>query len=262
MIGAAGSASPACPSSPGDRGSPWSSARGRSAAFRAARRTAPRPSTFFFSLSAAICCSSASCSSTSARIAGSRESTVSAPSARPVPRNSAAASRPSPPSSSVACSVSSSPFCWNACDDLRLRVLERLARPTRGRCDRDRRPASLKASTKNSGNCVSLRSPPVLVAVTTTRPGRGDGRQERAARARRVDERDALRRQLRRAASSSPRRSGPGPGRLNAACRAVEAAVADQQDDDRVARLARAPARSANAFSTPALRRLLVGEIA
>src|SRR6185503_19427520 len=75
----------------------------------------------FFSRSPAICCSIALRSSTSAFIAGSLVSTLSASSARPVPRNSEAAKWPAPagpPSSITACSVSRLPFCWNACTTL------------------------------------------------------------------------------------------------------------------------------------------------
>ncbi len=57
---------------------------------------------------------------------GSVMSTFSAASARPVPRNTVAASWPSPPSSSVACSVRSSPSAGRP-PHLRLRVLERFA---------------------------------------------------------------------------------------------------------------------------------------
>src|SRR5262249_25328763 len=122
------------------------------------------------SFNAAIWRSIASFSSTSFLIAGSLVSATSAESARPMPRNIDDASCPSLPSSIVACSVSSSPFCWNACTTLAFANSNASASDTWPLRSRSA-DGSLKAATKNSGNCVSFRSPPVLVAVITTRPG-------------------------------------------------------------------------------------------
>ncbi len=82
---------------------------------------------------------------------------------------------------------------------------------------RSRSAASLSsASTKYWANRVSLRSPPVLVAVTIVRPGLLERLHEGAARTGRVDEDDALVGELiEQLPQSATVRSGPG--RLNAA---------------------------------------------
>ena len=138
--------------------------------------------------------SSASRCSTSARSAGSAFA-ISTVRDRGGARNSVAANLPSPPSSSVACSVRMLPLCLVRRGHLRLRVVERF----------EHRHAAVAVAI--GGVAVERLDEearePRLVAFAAGL-GRGDDgarragqrREERAARARGVDERDALGRQL------------------------------------------------------------------
>ena len=88
----------------------------------------------------------------------------------PAPETAWRPAGPFTPSSIVACSVSSSPFCSNAFVTFDFAYSNASAIETWPLRSRSA-ASSLKASTKYSGNRVSFRSPPVFVAVTTTRPG-------------------------------------------------------------------------------------------
>ena len=127
------------------------------------------------------------------------------------------------------------PFLLKGLRHLRLRVLERLG-------DRDVAVAIAVGGVvaeRGDEELGELRL--VALAAGLGRgddhaAGRGDRRQERAARAAGVDEGDALRRQL--GEQLRPVGDGQiGPGQVERRLRAVEAAVADEQDDDGVVRL-------------------------
>ena len=141
---------------------------------------------------------------------------------------------------------------------LRLGVLERF--PTETWPLRSRSAASsLNASTKNSGNCVSFRSPPVLVAVTTTRPGAAiAGRNaplELVVLTNATRCADSLPSSF---AQSATVRSGPG--RLNAACVPLKLPWPISRTTTLVVRLARARRGRRTPWSTPSRVAWLVGE--
>ena len=135
---------------------------------------APRPCCSFFSRSSATCRSSASRSSSSARSSGSAFA-ISADRDRGGARNCVAASLPSLPSSSVACSVRDVPALFVGRRDLRAWRSRTLRAPTRGRCDRGRRLVAAERLDEK------LREPR-LVALAAG-PGRRDDRPRRARRA-------------------------------------------------------------------------------